>query len=57
MLFKMSSAICFILDQSKILSSGNGLSPYARFLSAPEELAFCKSMEEGEKAGMFFIQA
>ena len=24
--FKMSSAICFNLDQSKILSSGNGLS-------------------------------
>ena len=23
--FKMSSAICFNLDQSKILSSGNGL--------------------------------
>ena len=26
--FKMSSAICFNLDQSKILSSGNGLSLY-----------------------------
>ena len=26
MQFKMSSAICFNLDQSKILSSGNGLS-------------------------------
>ena len=25
--FKMPSAICFSLDQSKILSSGNGLSP------------------------------
>ena len=25
MYFKMSSAICFNLDQSKILSSGNGL--------------------------------
>ena len=27
--FKMSSAICFKLDQSKILSSGNGLTPIA----------------------------
>ena len=25
--FKMSSAICFNLDQSKILSSGNALNP------------------------------
>ena len=25
--FKMPSAICFNLDQSKILSSGNGLTP------------------------------
>ena len=26
--FKLSSAICFNLDQSRILSSGNGLSQY-----------------------------
>ena len=26
--FKMSSAICFNLDQSKMLSSGNGLLKY-----------------------------
>ena len=25
--FEMSSAVCFNLDQSKILSSGNGLNP------------------------------
>ena len=29
--FKMSSAICFNLDQSKILSSGNGLKIAKRF--------------------------
>ena len=28
--FKMPSAICFNLDQSKILSSGNGLRSYTR---------------------------
>ena len=30
MLFKMSSAICFNLNQSKILSSGNGLMPKSK---------------------------
>ena len=28
--FKISSAICFYLDQSKILSSGKGLNPFCR---------------------------
>ena len=30
MYFKMSSAICFNLDQFKILSSGNGFSPFCQ---------------------------
>ena len=29
MRFELSSAICFSLDQSKILSSGNGLNTFA----------------------------
>ena len=31
--FKMSSAICFNLDQSKILSSGNGLNSHSQMFT------------------------
>ena len=42
--FKMSSAICFNLDQSKILSSGNGL-------DEPEKEAYRNHAGIGENAG------
>ena len=38
--FKMSSAICFNLDQSKILLSGNGLKPNSQILTLTKVKAF-----------------
>ena len=34
----MSSAICFNLDQSKFLSSGNGLSLFIKFTPLPHSI-------------------
>ena len=36
--FKMSSAVCFNLDQFKILSSGNGLIPILSFTNPMMQL-------------------
>ena len=44
--FKMSSAICFNLDQSKILSSGNGLNEILFFSYIC--LVICKCFEFGQ---------
>ena len=38
MQFKMSSAICFKLDQSKVLSSGNGLRKFLRMFGEMDEV-------------------
>ena len=45
--FKMSSAICFNLDQAKILLSGNGLTLYHTMttLDAPEENSLLKKAD------------
>ena len=50
--FKMSSAISFNLDQSKILSSGNGLInplPYTADFKQTWERSFLKTLWEKEK--------
>ena len=49
--FEMSSAICFNLDQSKILSSGNGLSVQSHLITALRKKAFENGMVNGENAG------
>ena len=44
----MSSAICFNLDQSKILSSGNGLSEMVRVSSTDINNVAMKSAEQDQ---------
>ena len=49
---KMSSSVCFNLDQSKILSSGNGLILYHMILTFYDlEKAFENNVGNGENAG------
>ena len=49
----MLSAICFNLDQSKILSSGNGLTLYHTItgFNDPGKEPFENNVEKGESAG------
>ena len=47
----MLSAICFNLDKSKILSSGNGLTSQLRALKTLGEKPFKTILEKGEKSG------
>ena len=59
MQFKILSAICFNLDQSKILSSGNGLTSttQSEVLVTLRDRAFENIVGKGENAGNqdFFI--
>ena len=49
----MLSAVCFNLDQSKILSSGNGLTLYqtSRLLTTLRRKALENTVGKGENAG------
>ena len=57
--FRVSSAICFNLDQSKILSSADRLTPYhtiARFNNPDKKKSFEKIVEKGDNAGYHCFQ-
>ena len=63
--FKMSSAICLILDQSKILSSGNGLKELAMLLfylnymyksiKSSYKASFCVEIVFGQKHHILYL--
>ena len=42
--FKITSLICFNLDQSKILSSNNGLNLYSNLMPDPQGLVYFNSL-------------
>ena len=47
----MLSAICFYLDQSKILSSGNGFTKQSQLLTTQKKKTLENNVGQGENAG------